>query len=1003
MKKNLFLIAILLSFNFAFSQSSLLVQAPLGPTTTQLRAPNGTSGHAYLRACSLVLASELTNLPSGSTVSSFGFTLSTGTGGSAVAGNFTLYLQNTTDVSYQKGTTWSTILTGMTTAYASAMTIPGSAGSTSITLTLSTPFNYTGGGIYVAYDWNSGGPFTTGVATYYAEGTALSPGGCSSASGITSPATTLGTTAFRPSFLFGVANPNANDMSVTGIEAQGTVPAFLNAPQVILGIVKNTGNATLNNVPVSLNITGANPFTDTQTITTLASGASATVSFAAFNPLVSGLNTISVSVPADNVNSNNAATFSQNVTCSNWAKNPASGSYTAGVGFQNGSGILVTTYSNSATTTLTAMRAAISTDTASPGNSVYGALLDASGVVLATTNTFVITSAMLGTFQQVTFATPQNLNANTTYYYGFAQTANLTTAYFPAGTQAAAYLNPNLYYTSALTGGVYTPLGSSFGFFGLEAVLASTVTLSVPSQTVSCGTTATLNATSNATYSWSTGATTSSIAVTPTLNSVYSVTATSPAGCIASKNVSLTVTPLAINASAAQTVTCGNAATLTALSSSNYSWSTGATTSSIVVSPTVNTVYTVTANNAAGCSSSVTAIVSVTALPVHASINATTICPGAVVTVSATGASSYIWSTVSGTVATGNTFTDLPAINTTYSVVGTNAAGCQALSTIAVTVYPAPNVAITTTTQAICLGSSVNFTASGASTYTWNTTGNPSAPMISDSPVVTTEYILSGTDAAGCTNIATTTITVNSVTLSISGTTAVCLGNSATLTASGTDNFVWNNTFAFPEYHVTPTVTATYTVTGTDLTTNCSATETVVLIVNPKPTVTASATKTVICKGENLTITAAGALTYSWTSNSLANPVIGSPVSIIVSPTVLTTHIYSVTGTDANGCVNKTTFALMVDACNGIKEVGSIEKNILIFPNPNNGVFTVSFKNAPESATVEIYTSLGALIKKQILDSDETLLDLKNESNGIYFMTITDKNKIVHTSKLVKQ
>ncbi len=240
MKKILLVfVFIFVTVTFGFSQAILQIEAPLNNgSTTQQRAPNGTAAQVYMRACALVLANELTNLPSGSTISNFGFTLSTGTSGTPVSGNFTVYLQNTADITYLKGTNWASIPTGMTSVFANVMTIPISAGTTSILITLSTPFVYTGGGLYVAYDWYCAGPYTSGtIATYLAESAVLNPG-CASAASATSAPTVLANTAFRPSFLFQAANTNTNDIQIQGIEANGKVPFILNQAQTVRAMVK---------------------------------------------------------------------------------------------------------------------------------------------------------------------------------------------------------------------------------------------------------------------------------------------------------------------------------------------------------------------------------------------------------------------------------------------------------------------------------------------------------------------------------------------------------------------------------------------------------------------------------------------------------------------------------------------------------------------------------------------------------------------------------------------
>src|SRR5687768_18057081 len=202
MKKTLLAFAALFLLSGSIlSQPVLVVEAPLHNTTTQLRAPNGTALHTYHRGVFLVLGSELAIIPATTTLTNIGFTLATGSPPNLVSGGFTVYLQNTTDNTYQKGTTFSSALTGMTQVYTSGMSIPVTAGTASVLLTLSTPFVYNGGGLYIAIDWASSGPFNTTSATYYCESAALplpGGGGAVEYSGTSAPST-LTPTNFRPS------------------------------------------------------------------------------------------------------------------------------------------------------------------------------------------------------------------------------------------------------------------------------------------------------------------------------------------------------------------------------------------------------------------------------------------------------------------------------------------------------------------------------------------------------------------------------------------------------------------------------------------------------------------------------------------------------------------------------------------------------------------------------------------------------------------------------------
>lgn len=121
---------------------------------------------------------------------------------------------------------------------------------------------------------------------------------------------------------------------------------------------------------------------------------------------------------------------------------------------------------------------------------------------------------------------------------------------------------------------------------------------------------------------------------------------------------------------------------------------------------------------------------------------------------------------------------------------------------------------------------------------------------------------------------------------------SVCQGTAATLNASGATSYSWDNGGGTnASATVTPSGTTTYTVTGT--TNGCTATDQVVVTVNPttQPTISPSTT---ICAGQSTIITAGGGGSYVWDNG------LGNASSHTVSPTVTTT--YSVVVTDGNGC-----------------------------------------------------------------------------------------------------
>lgn len=841
-----------------YGQANLVVEAPLNDNTNGVnRAPNGTSAHAFLRACYLVLQSELGNIPSGTNISSLGFTMTTGTTGAAVPGNITVYLQNTTDVTYLKGLGFATATTAMTNVYASVITIPVSAVTTSVVVTLSSAFLYTGNGLYLAYDYNSTGPFATTGAVYLGETTALplpGGGGAFAASGTSAPTTMVATNS-RPSFLFGFTNANNNDIAVVAIEAPGKVNVNFNAPHVIKAYVKNMSNIAKTNISVNLNITGGNTFANPQSIPSLAPGAGVLVSFSPFNPSTLGLNTLSVSVGSDQNNANNSAVYMQSVTCNQWAMNPPMGSYTINsVGFGTGAGIFLTPYLNPVSSLLGGISGAISLNAPNIGQQLCGALLNSSGVIVATTNTVTVTSGMLGTFQTFTFPTPVSLSAATPYYFGVAQINPNSVAYYPAGTLGSHYQSSTLYAYTGINGGALTILTNNFGYFGLEAIFSSAA-------------------------------------------------------------IPLTSSPA--------TVCVGSCAMLTAPTGiSNYTWSTGGNGNSISA------------------------------------------CPAS-------------------------------ALTNTYSVSATTSLGCAATGTITIAVNPLPNIILTSLSNTVCVGGTFSFTANGANTYSLNSIATTST--ITQNPISNTIYTVSGTNVNSCVNTATIDVSIATLTVTVTSNTTVCKGSPISLTASGPSNYnyVWSDgilNIPFPSTQQSPATTTIYSLTATDG--FCTITKTVQVGVSPIPTITVSSSKPSSCKGQSVTITASGAVTYSWSTSATGS-------SILVAPP--TTTNYVVTGTNADNCSKSATFSQVINICAGFNELAENNSQINIFPNPNNGQFTIYSNDTELKKTVEIYNSLGALIKSLQLSTTDTIVDMGNEPNGLYIIKIINDKKMIQASRIIKQ
>ncbi|MFN4892397.1 MAG: PKD-like domain-containing protein [Bacteroidota bacterium] len=205
-----------------------------------------------------------------------------------------------------------------------------------------------------------------------------------------------------------------------------------------------------------------------------------------------------------------------------------------------------------------------------------------------------------------------------------------------------------------------------------------------------------------------------------------------------------------------------------------------------------------------------------------------------------------------------NALTTPAAVTTsgTYYIKATftsSSGGCtyEQIQPVTVTINALPTVSIgvaetsgtTVNDGTICTGDAATLTASGAATYVWSTTATTAA--ITVSPTTTTTYTVTGTDANGCQNTASTTITVNALPVAnivlaeTSGTTnndgTICAGASASLTASGGSSYSWSNGSTTAAITVTPSTTTTYTVTVTNAN-GCISTASTTIIVNALPT-----------------------------------------------------------------------------------------------------------------------------------------------------------------------
>ncbi len=405
--------------------------------------------------------------------------------------------------------------------------------------------------------------------------------------------------------------------------------------------------------------------------------------------------------------------------------------------------------------------------------------------------------------------------------------------------------------------------------------------LTVNSSTICAGQSTTLTSTGATTYSWSTGSILNVLTVTPLSTTNYTVIGTT-AGCTNTAVATVSVNPLPIVTVNSSTICVGQSATLTSAGATTYTWNTGSTLNPLAVSPLATTNYTVTGTTA-GCTN--TAVTNVSVNPnLTLIVNNPTICIGQTVTLTVTGASTYTWS--NGTFGTSLLIS--PISNSSFTINGISGV-CSGSTIATVSVIPIPLV--TVNSSSICAGQSATLTSAGATTYTWNT-GSILNPL-TVSPLVTTNYTVTGT-TAGCTNTVVTTVSVNPLPIITVNSSTICVGQSAALTSAGATTYTWNTGSTLNTLTVSPLSTTNYSVTGTSA--GCLNTAVAIVSVNPLPIVTVNSTN--ICVGQSSLLTALGATTYSWSTGSTLN-------LLTVSPIVTTNYtVTGITGSCTNTAVS---------------------------------------------------------------------------------------------------
>lgn len=494
-------------------------------------------------------------------------------------------------------------------------------------------------------------------------------------------------------------------------------------------------------------------------------------------------------------------------------------------------------------------------------------------------------------------------------------------------------------------------------------------------------------------YNWTpvpglSNTTNSIVYASPTISTIYTVDVTD--GCIYSTSMNIQVLvnqPPVLDIVPSQTEVCeGESVTLTANGASIYFWDQNVL-NGVPFIPLQTNSYTVIGTDSNGCFSFDYITIAVHPLPIAGiTASSTEICEGDSITLSGTGCDIYNWD--QGIL---DNVPFSPVQSSMFILTGQTVHGCQDTASINITVNPLPSPGIIASNNSVCLGESLTLEGTGCQTYSWD---QGVINMVSFTPSQTAVYTLTGYDGNGCSDTTSITISVDPLPtvniLSSSTSFSICENDWITLSGFGdAAGYNWDNGIFDGVPFQATTATTLYTVTGYT-TLGCSATASIYLQVSPLPSVSFSMSPSQLCIYNppitlNSGLPAGGNYSGIGITNNMLDPGLAG---IGIVPI---TYVY----TDSNNCTSYDTSSVFIDLCAGLNE--NSLKQLLIYPNPSNGQFTL-IDQSYSMKQLEIYNSIGEKVMTLPVNSNEEVR-FYLPIPGLYFIK-SDENEL---SKLIVQ
>ncbi|MBC7695808.1 MAG: VCBS repeat-containing protein [Burkholderiales bacterium] len=474
-----------------------------------------------------------------------------------------------------------------------------------------------------------------------------------------------------------------------------------------------------------------------------------------------------------------------------------------------------------------------------------------------------------------------------------------------------------------------------------------------------------------------------------------------------------------LSLSAANSICLGNSTIINVsnLGISSYNWSTGATTSSISVTPTVNTIYSLTATTTGGCMSTAVKTISVSTITPTISISGTnTVCVNSSSTFTSTGASTYTWS--NGAITTSVVFS--PTTTTNYSVVGTNSLGCSSTETLSVIVdntcadvWPGDANSDGTADNLDVLELGLHYTQIGAprtsasnlwqSYFANNWTGT-----------ITNGNNLNHSDCNGdgTINDDDTLAIYNNYGLTHAFKTAQTTTVNPQLSIVPDQAMVVKGMWGTASVYLGDISNTITNINGIAFTVDFDNT----LI--ESNSIYLEYQNSFLDASQNLyfrKLDFAGGKIFTASTHTVSNNVSGygkiatlhyQILSSLSTDQTLTLGVTQANQSDASGVITSLTTGtgtlMALGASVGVKE-SLMSNNILISPNPTNGILNISFTSIPQNTKIEIYNSIGALVLSETMSSKNNTIHISDLSSGMYFIKVIENGKAVTVQKVMKE